>query len=75
MVHAIFTQSRTGWFWLVTEYDPTERRAFGLVIGWEPEMGYFDLPELEQNGVFDLPYPTPEPLSVVRARLEQEDNE
>ena len=75
LVYAIFTDSKTGWYWLVTEYNQSERQAFGLVIGLESEMGYFDLPDLEQYGIFNLPYPTPEPLSVVRARLEQEDNE
>lgn len=37
----------TSWTWYGTEYDPVERRFFGLVIGHEKELGYFMLDELE----------------------------
>ena len=37
----------SSWTWFVTEFDPTERRCFGLVIGHERELGYFSLDELE----------------------------
>jgi hypothetical protein len=33
--------------WFITEYDPVERRFFGLVVGQVNETGYFSLDELE----------------------------
>lgn len=36
------------WTWYITEYDPEERLAFGLVKGQETELGYFSLAEIEQ---------------------------
>ena len=39
---------RSNWTWYGTEYDPIERMFFGLVIGFEPELGYFSLDELEE---------------------------
>lgn len=35
------------WTWYATEYDPKERRFFGLVRGHALELGYFSLTELE----------------------------
>ena len=35
------------WTWYATEYDPKERVFFGLVDGFEKELGYFSLDELE----------------------------
>lgn len=37
----------SNWTWYATEYDPTERLFFGLVDGFEKELGYFSLDELE----------------------------
>lgn len=37
-----------GWTWYATEYDPDERLFFGLVVGFEAELGYFSLDELEE---------------------------
>jgi len=37
----------TTWTWYATEYNPEQRLFFGLVIGQEPELGYFSLDELE----------------------------
>ena len=37
----------SSWTWYVTEYDPDERLCFGLVDGFERELGYFSLNELE----------------------------
>jgi len=34
------------WTWYATEYDPEERMFFGLVRGFENELGYFSLDEL-----------------------------
>jgi len=36
----------SNWTWFATEYDPVEKRFFGLVIGHETEYGYFMLEEL-----------------------------
>src|SRR5206468_1119373 len=46
----------SSWTWFVTEFDPAERRCFGLVIGLERELGYFSLTELEEvRGPLGLP--------------------
>ena len=37
----------SNWTWFCTEFDPEERRFFGLVQGFEEELGYFSLDELE----------------------------
>ena len=37
----------SGWTWWATEYSPEERVFFGLVEGFERELGYFSLEELE----------------------------
>ena len=58
------------WVWVATEYSPEEKLFFGLVIGFERELGYFSLEELESIGrdgkllpvERDL-YFTPTPLS------------
>ena len=34
------------WTWYATEYDPETRTFFGLVDGFEEELGYFSLDEL-----------------------------
>ncbi|MGO8672414.1 MAG: DUF2958 domain-containing protein [Capsulimonadaceae bacterium] len=33
----------SNWTWYATEYDPEERVFFGLVVGFEAELGYFSL--------------------------------
>lgn len=35
------------WTWYVSEYDSDERLCFGVVVGFERELGYFSLAELE----------------------------
>ena len=37
----------TGWTWYASEYDPAERRCFGVIVGQEREYGYFCLDEIE----------------------------
>ena len=37
----------SGWDWYITEYDPADGEAFGLVKGLETEWGYVYIPELE----------------------------
>ncbi|GBD12099.1 hypothetical protein HRbin24_00099 [bacterium HR24] len=40
----------TGWSWYVTEYDGQDT-CFGLVVGFEAELGYFSLKELRETGL------------------------
>ena len=45
----------SNWTWYATEYDPVDKVFFGLVEGFERELGYFSLDELESiNGPFGL---------------------
>ena len=37
-----------GWHWYITEWDPETGLCFGLVEGFETELGYFDLTELAE---------------------------
>jgi len=61
------------WTWYVLEYDPKERLFFGYVTGFEDELGYFSLDELESiRGPFGLKierdlYWKPVPLSKVKS--------
>ena len=41
-----------GWRWYVTEWDAKTGLCFGLVEGFETELGYFDLTELSEVTVF-----------------------
>jgi len=38
----------SNWAWYATEYDPVRRIFFGLVKGFEEEMGNFSLDEMEE---------------------------
>lgn len=39
------------WDWYMTELDEQSMTAFGLVVGFVPELGYFNLREFEEiNG-------------------------
>ena len=40
------------WTWYVTEWDAETGTCFGLVEGFETELGYFDLTELAESTVF-----------------------
>ena len=42
----------TGWTWYITEWNAETGECFGLVQGFETELGYFDLTELAQLTVF-----------------------
>ncbi len=72
LVQVKFFTPDCSWTWFVTEFDPDERRCFGLVIGHEAELGYFALEELEEvRGPMGLPierdlYFKPKPLSQCR---------
>ena len=48
-VHAAYIiPFRSNWTWYMTEYDRESKDAFGLVLGIEPEWGYFNLEELKE---------------------------
>ena len=49
-----FFHPLSSWVWYLTEYDPDERLAFGLVVGFETEIGYFSVEELESLEVRGL---------------------
>ena len=63
----------TGWRWFITEWNAETGLCFGLVEGFETELGYFDLTELAEATVFgrvpaverDL-YWTPKTLGEIR---------
>jgi hypothetical protein len=67
------------WDWWATEYDPENRTFFGLVRGFEVELGYFSLDEMEQNSCNIRPlggierdlYWEPKSLAEVRQTVEQ----
>ena len=42
----------SNWTWYIMELDPETGQCFGLVEGFEKEMGYFDLTELAETTVF-----------------------
>ena len=41
----------TGWRWYITEWPAETGLCFGLVEGFEVELGYFDLTELAESTV------------------------
>lgn len=53
IVYARFFTPDGSWTWLATEFDPAEGRFFGLVDGFERELGYFLLSDRETA----RPYP------------------
>ena len=72
IVYARFFTPDSNWTWLATEFAPEEGRFFGRVDGFESELGYFLLEELETSrGPMGLPIErdlsfTPRPLSACR---------
>jgi hypothetical protein len=58
---------RNGWLWYITEYDKENNEAFGLVVGYETELGYISITELEEtNFVFRDRHFTPRTLRECR---------
>lgn len=55
IVHAKWFDAWGSWSWYMTELDPVTQRAFGLVIGFETEIGYFDLNELQELKIHGIP--------------------
>jgi hypothetical protein len=62
------------WTWYVIEYNENIRMCLGLVKGFEEELGYFSLDELEEiRGPFGMKverdlYFTPRKLSEIRGK-------
>ena len=49
IVHAkLFSPYNRIWTWYITEWDAATGTCFGLVKGYETELGYFDLTELSE---------------------------
>lgn len=46
VAHVKFFSTWSGWTWYATEYDGKDT-FFGLTVGFERELGYFTLSELE----------------------------
>lgn len=70
VVYVKFFHPFSSWYWFATEYDPEERLFFGLVCGYENELGYFSLDELEEIELMGLGierdlYFKPKPISQV----------
>lgn len=42
-----YIEPNTLWEWYLIEYDPQQKLAFGYVIGFEKEFGYFSIEEME----------------------------
>jgi hypothetical protein len=70
-----FFHPYSDWTWYATEFDPEDGLFFGLVDGFEAELGYFSLAEFESikfRGLGmerDLHW-SPKPLSEVRMAVE-----
>lgn len=55
IVYVKFFCPWNSWTWYATEFDPKTGQFFGLVHGFEDELGYFNLRELEEvTGVMGL---------------------
>ena len=66
----------TGWRWFITECDRESGECFGLVEGFETELGYFSLDKLAKATVLDtVPaverdlYWQPKTLGEIRSEL------
>ena len=74
IAHVKFFTPDSNWTWYATEFDPESGLFFGLVQGFEEELGSFSLAELESaRGPLGLPierdlYFKPQPLSELRRR-------
>ena len=52
LAHAKLFSPYSNWTWYITELDAETGQCFGLVEGFEREIGYFDLTELAETTVF-----------------------
>jgi hypothetical protein len=56
IVHVKFFTPGSSWTWYATEFDPQQRIFFGLVVGFETELGNFSLDEMQEaRGPLGLP--------------------
>lgn len=75
IAYAKFFTPDSNWTWYATEYSPEEGLFYGLVVGFEVELGYFALEELEEyRGPLGLPIErdlhfTPTTLKEIRRQL------
>jgi hypothetical protein len=67
IAHLKYISLLTGWIWYVTEFDGKDV-FFGLVQGFEEELGYFSLTELTANNVQRDRHFQPTPISQLRRR-------
>jgi len=49
IAHVKLFSPLNGWRWYITEYDPETGNAFGLVQGFETELGEFALHEVKRG--------------------------
>ena len=79
-VHLKLFSPYSQWTWYITELDPESGLAFGLCCGDYAELGYVNLPELEQANTRGLPlverdcWYTPEKLDTVMQREQKQRN-
>lgn len=72
LIQCKFFTPDSSWTWYVLEYDKTNEIFFGYVCGFENELGYFSLAELESvTGALNLNIERdisfkPSKLSVIR---------
>ena len=52
LAHAKLFTPFSNWTWYITEWEAETGLCFGLVEGFETELGYFDLTELAEVAVF-----------------------
>ncbi len=52
VAHVKLFSPYANWTWYVTEWDAETGECFGLVEGFETELGYFDLAEMASATVF-----------------------
>lgn len=75
IVHVHYFSCVNGWDWYLTECDQRTGEAFGLVEGYDDELGYFSIKEMvelnRQMGFAAVErdeHFSPKPLSAVRRR-------
>lgn len=70
IVYVKFFDPYGSWSWYATEYSKEEKLFFGLVKGFETELGYFSLDELESVGRIERDlYFRPKTLKEVREEI------
>ena len=74
IAHVKLFSPHSDWAWYITEMNPQSGDCFGLVKGWETELGSFDLDDLASATINGGPcaverdlYWTPRPLRDIRA--------